>query len=91
MSRYSQIIYSLQEKVTHFRLEVSVAYVVLAHFELKKSDKIHQYFELYQVFVYKFLCEIVLIFSIIHIIDKKESTYFGLEARCGPKESAKKK
>ena len=63
----------------------------IAHFELKKSDKIHQYFELYQVFMYKFLCEIVLIFSIIHIIDKKESIYFGLEARCGPKESAKKK
>ena len=34
--------YSLQEKVNHFRLEVSVAYVVLAHFELKKSDKIQK-------------------------------------------------
>ena len=44
MSRYSQIMYSLQEKITHFRLEVSVVYVVLAHFELKKSHKIQKDF-----------------------------------------------
>ena len=44
MSGYSQIIYCLQEKSTHFVLEVTVVYVVLAYFEPKKSDKIHKDF-----------------------------------------------
>ena len=43
MSEYSQIIYCLQEKSTHFGLEVSVVYV-LAHFESKNSNKIHKDF-----------------------------------------------
>ena len=39
MSRYYHILYSLKEKSTHFGLEVSVIYVVLAHFETKNHKK----------------------------------------------------
>ena len=48
---YSQIIYCLQEKSTNCGLKVSVAYVVLTLFEL------------YQVFMYNILWQIVLIFT----------------------------
>ena len=52
MSGYSQIICCLQEKSTHFGLEVSVVYVTLCIFWDKmsqQSDK--KNFKLYQVFL----------------------------------------
>ena len=63
MYEYSQIIYCLQEKSRHFGLEVSVGYVVLAHFESKKSNKIHKDFLTLSNLMYNFLSHIVLIFT----------------------------
>ena len=51
MLEYSQIIYSLQEKSTHFGLEVSLVHIVLAHFEPKNQRKFIKIFELYQIFM----------------------------------------
>ena len=46
---------------------VSIVYRVLGHFEPKKSDKILEDVELYQVFMYKFLGQTILILP-VHIL-----------------------
>ena len=53
-------------ELTNFGMDVSLVYGVLGYFE----PKTHKSFELYQVFMYEFLCQTVLILS-IHIIHKK--------------------
>ena len=67
ISRYSKIIYCLQEKTTHFGLDVSLIYVMSSLYELdcfkyfiiyilEQISYNKNYFELYQVLMYNFLC-----------------------------------
>ena len=52
-----------------------------AHFGLKKSDetidKINKDFELYQVFMYNFLCQTVLIFPVYILLVKRIGTLWS--------------
>ena len=52
-----------------------------AHFGLKKSDKtidkINKDFDLYQVFMYNFLCQTVLIFPVYILLVKRIGTFWS--------------
>ena len=54
---------------------------ILKHFGSKnhtrKIDKIRQDFELYQVFMYNYLCEIVPIFPMYILITKRINTFWS--------------
>ena len=89
-----------------FRLSTTVVYNigVLAHFGPKKSEKkltnFIKIFELYQVFMYNFLCQIVPIFPVYILFTKRIETICpgGIETHFGqgilahfrPKKSDKK-